>query len=276
MSKETNSIKVSDLISLELKLGLQAFSDFLTYKIAPQADEFNKILHTIAVKYQPVLVEFQEFATKANEVLKIMDQKVTALRNELKREDLFLIPYLDRKFTWIEILKIFSDNSKSPLQIYDELFSSREHIDDILSSWNELEEFWPRLNILKAALYSHQNKKYILSIPILLSQIEGLCISKLGADDIKGKLREIKGATDFQHDLLGEEIFFNAVMEKIFVRFGQDASEWKHTFPSRQLIMHGKDLNYYKKEFASLRLILVIDYLTKIFRDIDYAKDELK
>ena len=57
-------------------------------------------------------------------------------------------------------------------------FSNEQKVDNLIEDFNKNDAFKPRMRILKKALKAHINSDYELSIPIILSQIDGIFIDK--------------------------------------------------------------------------------------------------
>ncbi len=146
-------------------------------------------------------------------------------------------------------------------------FYDKKMLVGILSDWKKKKLLSSRIGILKDAIEAHTKRKYNLSVPVLLTQIEGII-----ADGFyhKGQLYEprinayldelflVSSSGIKQYDKLLIE-FFN---QNMMVSFVHGDTVTSHT--SRHAIIHGKDLKYGTEE-NSLKLILFLNYLQQKF-----------
>ena len=147
------------------------------------------------------------------------------------------------------------------LSFYDE-----KTLNEKLDLWKTKDWLRTRIPILEAVIKAHLNGNYWLSVPGILTQIEGVI-----AYGFKYVGYRFYKEREKYFDLLFKKEFpftyiHNAVrtfMNKIiFVDFGHGSAP--KSFLSRHAIMHGGDTNYGTAE-NSLKAILLFDYLQKSF-----------
>lgn len=176
--------------------------------------------------------------------------------------------------------KVAENENPSPGQVED-LFLNYYGNDnwaalrEMVTSWEEIPHFNPRMAIINDALKAHVEGMYTLSIPALLPQIEGVAGNILGmsiARKTKGHIGE----------LLEEEypIVFSTASKDLLIRFvtevlytGADYDNFSSSlesmgfaesdFLNRPAILHGVHINY-ANEGHSLRAFLLLDALSAI------------
>lgn len=139
--------------------------------------------------------------------------------------------------------------------------SDKKEIDNLIEDFNKNDIFEPRMHILEKALKAHLNSDYELSIPIFLSQIDGIFIEK--HKDLDGKI-------SFRNrcQKCGEDVKIKAPLnaKNICNHILNKENEYlpfflKHiidTFDNlRNDIVHGKKLDYPDKDL-SIKLILTL------------------
>lgn len=191
-----------------------------------------------------------------------------------RRDLLFLPPYFD-DYTLPEIRDLLIDTDKPAMQIYFEVFSNENNLKRLIANWTEKAHFSEdRIKILSDAVEAHREKKYTLAIPALVGQLEGLLIESFGITQKqireavrKGfpKKSEEKGLSShmkssyIMHEILLNEVF-NPNQKAGYAPNG--------VYPHRPTIQHGINTAYYKDQFASTRLIMLIDFISsETFQD---------
>ncbi|MCX9077474.1 MAG: hypothetical protein OIN84_05795, partial [Candidatus Methanoperedens sp.] len=131
-----------------------------------------------------------------------------------------------------------------------------------------------RWKIIKQALVAHKNRNYVLSIPTLLAQVEGIFTDalvlkgiavrvngRLCEKDIKGKPKLDKNNNPIPiHDLKQKVLKSNLQNEKILQALGQFFTSY--LVDERNAILHGSHLTYGTAKL-SVQLLLNI-YLMAI------------
>ena len=142
-------------------------------------------------------------------------------------------------------------------------FSDEKKIDDLINDFNKNDIFKPRMHILEKALKAHLNSDYELSIPIILSQIDGIFIEK--HKDLAGKISHnnrcqncgakmktpaLLTANNISMYLLNKENkylpFYLKHIIYIFSNFRND-------------ILHGKKLDYPDKDLSTKLILTLIE-----------------
>lgn len=154
----------------------------------------------------------------------------------------------------------------------------------VVHGWSENGYFRPRMSIIQDALEAHKQRKYTLSVPALLPQVEGI------ASDISKKSRKL--LSRHSRARLGKtKAIVVQVVEAAKPPFGRAMHETllafideplyrprdfeaeygtirKHTGLSRHGILHGLQIRY-ANYTNSLRLFLVLDILFYLAEEID-------
>lgn len=137
-------------------------------------------------------------------------------------------------------------------------FFDEEELLNLVDGWGARQHLSPRLQILRAAVDAHIERKYELSVPAILPQIEGVVAEAFGHYGIlRGpvfqgyveRLLQEDRPTSFRDAT--RTFFLNSV--RAHAEFGMNSPEI-----SRHAILHGIDLNY-AEESKSLRIILLFD-----------------
>lgn len=147
-----------------------------------------------------------------------------------------------------------------------------EKLDQMLSTWQANPNLKNRMHILKDAMWAHKQGKYTLSVPALLSQIEGIVIEDAGkTGKIRGKhvvkvLRQ-QLAQDLDPQrvisfwLSSPVLLFLEQLLKARFKWGQT----KRARLGRDPILHGFFVDY-ATPALSLKLILLVDFLQEALR----------
>jgi len=142
-------------------------------------------------------------------------------------------------------------------------FSDEKKLDNMIEDFKKNKFFSPRIRILKKTLKAHLNSDYELSIPILLSQIDGVFIEKHQGLDGKisftnickeckneNKIKAPLNARNISQYLLKKEnqympFFLNHIM---------------NTFENlRHDILHGKKLDYPDKDLSTKLIVTLLE-----------------
>lgn len=231
-------------IMLPLTLDINRYSKGLKEALAP-LNEFQERFNNININWTEILRKASEKHIKLADV-----------RRRLRDEKIAITPYLG-EFSAQYILNELNDYEDSLIDFYQDLFSKENHIKGILTSWTKLEIYKKRVTILDRALRAHLEKDYMVSIPLFIAMIEGILINVLGKG-FKNVLRTSYRQGHFSGEL---NILYDVIVKEIFRKFEKPPEEWDAINVSRHLIQHGKDLDYYKNRYASVRLLMVVDHL---------------
>lgn len=157
-----------------------------------------------------------------------------------------------------KLYKLWKNNEKDKVKdFFYQWFSNETKISNLLKDFNQNKSFKPRMSILRKALTAHLNADYELSIPIFLSQIDGVFISKHNGlagqithtcSKCKGKSKAHLNANNISKFILQKQNeympFFLEHIIDIFEKLRND-------------IMHGKKLDYADKDLST-KLILTL------------------
>jgi hypothetical protein len=142
-------------------------------------------------------------------------------------------------------------------------FSDEEKVDNLIEDFNKNEFFRPRMHILSKALKAHLNTDYELSIPILLSQIDGIFIER--HKDLDGKITytntcqkcgaKVKDKAPLNAKNISQHIIKRE--NKFMVFFLQHIID---TFENlRNAILHGKKLDYPDKDLSTKLIVTLLE-----------------
>jgi len=141
-----------------------------------------------------------------------------------------------------------------------------EKIKIMFDSWVKKEWLKKRRSILKAAIDAHKKKKFLLSVPVMLTQIEGIIadgyghIGKLRQKRLKKYIKELYTGND---TFLPDTVIKSVLLNTILVKF--EHGKKINSSLSRHAILHGADVNY-GTEKNSLKALLLFNYLQKSFK----------
>jgi hypothetical protein len=145
----------------------------------------------------------------------------------------------------------------------------------LVDAWWSEPEFEARKTLLSDAVWAHGAKRYALSIPALLPQLEGLITDWMARSFPAEPLpfRQESKTKRFRELLLaaeGKSFVFRKIVEASlrFILEGPVLSSFRHwhdvvsgVFPNRHVVGHGKQEDEMYTEENSLKLILLIDSL---------------
>jgi hypothetical protein len=142
-------------------------------------------------------------------------------------------------------------------------FYGRQQLEEMAQDWHVAGHFPRRMQILHDAVEAHLRAEYTLSIPAVLTQIEGALGDIFGH---RGRMRQ-KDFRDYvaaaferpsRFDTASAAFFLDTVLEQF--QWGQDVP-----FLSRHAILHGADTEY-ATAAKSLRVILTFDVIQSSVR----------
>lgn len=168
-----------------------------------------------------------------------------------------------------EIANAFAENDIENVEaaLADYFHSHRIKIREFL-----INQFPNRRHIFEAAFEAHEHEKYVLSIPVLMTQIDGMCKDKTDASFfIGGNQKKLSKslAEIVAESYLG--LFVAPVEEKTSVRMSFDdrekfleenlQKEFKEV--NRHLVLHGECVDY-DTYINSIKMISLAYYLARI------------
>lgn len=124
-----------------------------------------------------------------------------------------------------------------------------------------------RIKLLKSAFKAHKSKKYALSVPVFLSQAEGIC-KEISGHSLFLKDREHNCPQTKKYiDSLNKNSFIISYLEPLrivlpIIFSGKDNQNVKF---NRHRILHGEDIMY-DTELISLKAFSLLSYINTILR----------
>ena len=161
------------------------------------------------------------------------------------------------------ILKLYEEykkgNEEEVKKYFIKMFKNKNNIEKLKNKFQKEDIFLSRIHIIEDALDAHLDGKYTLSIPILLSQIDGIIIKKYGYL-LKGKkkgncpecgkqLSPMPNAKNIAFELLNE---FDDIDSSYYLEFIKRDYN-KNRIP----ILHGLKTNYSDPHYST-KLILAL------------------
>ncbi|EJS12682.1 hypothetical protein IKS_03679 [Bacillus cereus VDM062] len=164
---------------------------------------------------------------------------------------------------------------------------NKEALIEMHNSWQQAEWLEKRLPIISTVIEGHLNGYYMLTVPAMLAQVEGVLVEGILKLEAVAPDERINFAhqksflgqfllgnkSSFSFDEQIEEFYLNTVL----VNF--DRGKEVESDLSRHAILHGEDVNYGTK-INSLKGILIFDYLfdrlNEAYMDIEESKLEVK
>lgn len=240
-------------------------------QFAPIAENLIKVQLDFSAQFQSIsknLNKVLNFVPQLDGVSKAFEEFNQKLDETHRKDMVFLPPFLDN-YTLPEIRKMLIDTDKSAIEVYYDIFSNKENLKVLINNWSERSHFIneDRITILSDAVDAHIDKKYTLAIPVLLGQLEGLLIESFGINQKQirhavGKVFtesvEEKGLSSY---VKSSYIMNEIVLEEVFNPNKKEGHANKGIYPHRPTIQHGINTTYYKDDFASTRLIMLIDFV---------------
>lgn len=205
--------------------------------------------------FAEAIEKFGRVADKFNMIMLEMDWPPTS---EIYPEDV------------IKIVNMYNsdgiDRTKEYVNRFLTEFYDEEELNQKLNTWSSKPWMLKRIPILKAAIKAHISGDYMLSIPAILPQIEGIIAYGYGH---KGQMAGWKMKSYLESLLLGENTKSTDQAINDFI-LGTVLAKFEHGHQinsslSRHAILHGADLHYGTVE-NSLKTILLFDYLQDSFR----------
>lgn len=131
-----------------------------------------------------------------------------------------------------------------------------EHIQMSASS-----RFPNRSHILTSAFRAHDAGQYVLSVPVLMAQVEGMCLEVVGTKlfSTKNKLPKTREKTDrFSQNALSEALLLPLRELNGFTASETQRDQWLDT-PNRHEVLHGISTDYGTRE-NSFKTISLLEY----------------
>jgi len=166
--------------------------------------------------------------------------------------------------TYVEALNVPEDPDEkvtvkeSPLNVMERKLKTEETRSLLFGLFEKTRVLKPRLSMIKDIIYAHNGGKYTLSVPCLIIQIEGILHDM--SYNFKWKFKE-------EEMYRGESAKVWAMIQKLNDKPFQNALTNFYTRKGsfeespRNLIIHGRSINYAEDHKLSTVLFLVLVYL---------------
>ena len=235
----------------------------------------TKPLHSFLESWATAARSFQETIARATETFRItvlptleaFAESVRRLPDELRP----MVRTLAERGWFIS-----GEMGMSELRVFQLLSESGtiEDIDALMSEWIESElpqilqrsvkRFPSRKLIIEAAITAHSAGNFELSVPVLLIQVEGMCIEVLGRKlfSTKSGIPRTKEATEALIDSAFSEVVFLPLRETHGLTASEDTRDRWPDAPNRHEILHGLSTDYGTKLNSQKALSLVEYFVT--------------
>jgi hypothetical protein len=200
---------------------------------------------------------------------KVPDE-MKSLSRALAQRGWYLSMAMDFKFLYF--LKSYQDADK--LKNVDALMIIylRKHLDEIQGYITAA--FPKRAAILAGALAAHVRKEYVLSVPTLLAQADGICSELLGTQlyaRSKGTPHTAKAVEPYSSSDLMSSLLEPLRLAGALNAYDHERSKFPDVL-NRHEVLHGKSLDY-GSEINSLRAISLLSYLsTTVASAIEFSE----
>lgn len=241
-------------------------------------------LFNIGAGYKAIAQTIEAYSRKALAAQQAMARTLAELWDRVKSDLDFLNEEEFNKFEykWLLFLSIpkmrefyqqWKDGKLADIEkFFRDGFSEDEVIDELLNVFNDNELFKPRIHIIEDALGAHLARKYTLSIPVILTQIDGIFIERYKI--LEGKLSypcqkcghrrkmQLNARNISEHLVSRESVYLGWFLHHIIDTFAK----------LRNDILHGKKLNYPDADLST-KLVLT---LFQLHRSVQHpVKDEI-
>lgn len=169
-----------------------------------------------------------------------------------------------------EITEAYHDSRLSGSDVEEIIVDSYtpDRMREVISTWEQNKALARRMPVLREVLDAHIERRYHLSIPAILPQIEGVIAEAFGH---QGHLVAKQLASYFNQAVSASRLASRSAA-KFFVETLQRGFDWGDPIPrlSRNAILHGADADY-ASAANSLRLILFFDILQEALAFVSTA-----
>lgn len=262
------------------KLNAPDYSSLIQDRMKPLQEALKKIDAEIKLPFQGVAEKLITTPSIPNLVLNFSNifEKLSIAFEGLDEEDwdVFL-----KEFGWLETFPAtFAQELKDILiekgkgAVWEELIkifegkNAKEYFDEYYPNMNLISH---RITILNLAFRHHTGKDYFSSIPLFLSQIEGILW------DIATKKGLVKKNEEYKIDITGNYVLdrngkkikwnMGQLIGAVFDTKSNFSKKWKediYTKEFRHPILHGRDINYANSEREITLILFLFVLLEKI------------
>ncbi|EGR2813203.1 hypothetical protein WR37_22060 [Vibrio parahaemolyticus] len=243
-----------------------------TSKIYEQTFEYKKEyvdqLHKQALAYQQLMFDqFQEEIAKAQQYFQAITKENEELPARIRKAVLILAQegwyfslMMPFNYLW-EVEKAIAEKEYG--EVDEALIDYFESELDVILKY--LCERHPnRAHIITSAMNAHKRKEYVLSIPVLLSQIDGICKERIGHHLFTKRNKRPK--TAIYIDQLDIDSYQSALLAPFAVSTPIVASEYEResdfNLLNRHMVLHGESLDYGSQK-NSLKALSLLNYIVQ-------------
>ncbi|MET2850148.1 hypothetical protein ABXV23_25895 [Vibrio owensii] len=243
-----------------------------TSKIYEQTFEYKKEyvdqLHKQALAYQQLMFDqFQEEIAKAQQYFQAINKENEELPARIRKAVLILAQegwyfslMMPFNYLW-EVEKAIAEKEYG--EVDEALIDYFESELDVILKY--LCERHPnRAHIITSAMNAHKRKEYVLSIPVLLSQIDGICKERIGHHLFTKRNKRPK--TAIYIDQLDIDSYQSALLAPFAVSTPIVASEYEResdfNLLNRHMVLHGESLDYGSQK-NSLKALSLLNYIVQ-------------
>lgn len=245
-----------------LTQGVQA--ELLKTSESLQATLGTLLRDSIIESLQPAaLIATEAWAKRA----RAFSERQRAYDEALRKMGWLVPPSADTDFFW-EVGRLAFEGKRLAVRREMTAIARSRDFGRIVNGWMELEPFRRRRGIIRDALQDHRRRRYRVSIPVLLPQIEGIAIDAFdpGSKDTS-PTRAVRSAALDQ--LLGPALV--EAITALWKHQGFDQVEPGDRQLNRQLILHGRSVGY-AREIHSVKLLFTLDLLAWLVEKLEKSK----
>lgn len=254
---KNTAYQINKNLQKQLDLATEAQNEFIK-SLSSQNKALLEKLSKIAIPFDSInLPKFPNLNEKFENLPKKMEDAVLVLANHGWYIDLDM----HVQWLWDSEKEITKGEVLNVEQLLTDHFE--ENIDNIEKSIIKLSP--ARSHILSEAFRAHHRGEYYLSIPVFLSQADGIAKDIVGQNFFLRKDKKPKTA------LYVQEVTSNTLTSALLAPLAQSttisASEYEReegfNFLNRHMVLHGESLDYGNKT-NSLKSISLINYISKV------------
>lgn len=245
-----------------LQLSLQNWLD----ENRPAVEQFVATLQPIFAQVGKFVMQVHEAVQRARPQIMQLLEGISSMPGAYRNVILQLGErgwYLDGEMPLSAPLKyaeyMLSDRSEEAELALEHHFSSR--LKDI--EFELMTAFPNRAKILSAAFSAHREGKYELSVPVFLTQVDGICTELTGFSPFIRERKKNGGPSTAAYVDSLENVFWEAMLvpfrENLPMNASQSERQPGFNALNRHMVLHGESLDYGTKR-NSLKAISLLNY----------------
>jgi hypothetical protein len=221
--------------------------------------EFLKQFAVIGEHMRVMNAQFAETGAKIAEAIQRIDQTLPSNVRELARHGWFISWWHTPLPALYPIAELFRAG-----KVDDGHRHLCDHFNDICAEITKdlVASFPSRSSILQSAFAAHDSGAFALSVPVFLTQADGIAREILGVSVYtrRGQVRKTMSAAIQRIDPAGiDEPILRLVLEDLPLTASDDSPDYLPDSLNRHAILHGTDVNYATR-INSLRAISWLQY----------------